>query len=266
MMTGMFSFFGYAVPLHERLELICRSGFEATSLWHGDDEPYVRDSRENEIPALARARNLFIENVHAPFRGINRLWSSNRTERAEIEARIEKSIRYCEKHSIPLVIMHVSNGRTPPEPNEAGLEIMVNLVELAESSGVSLLIENTRSIRHVDWLFERIASPSFGLCYDSSHDFLYSENPCELLRRFGGRLKAVHLSDNDGKLDLHWIPTRGVVDWERLIEAFPRSSYKGLAMLEIFPKIPIEEKVERFLEAAREKALWLKARLASENA
>lgn len=66
---GIFSWFSYPLPLKERLALIKDAGFEATSLWWGDEF-----GDKNRQPETARRLGLDIDYVHAPFDNPNDLW------------------------------------------------------------------------------------------------------------------------------------------------------------------------------------------------
>ena len=65
---GMFSWFGYSLPLEKRLEMIKQAGFDATCLWFGDEEEMVEDGLADRMPGLVRGMALYLDNVHAPFR------------------------------------------------------------------------------------------------------------------------------------------------------------------------------------------------------
>ena len=58
---SIFSWFSYPLPLQKRLELIKNAGFDATSLWWGDE---FED--KNHQPEMARRLGLEIDYVHAP--------------------------------------------------------------------------------------------------------------------------------------------------------------------------------------------------------
>ena len=64
---GMFSWFSYPLPIKDRLQKIKRAGFDAVSLWWGDDN-------KDEQPDIAGKLGLTIDNVHAPFDDPTSLW------------------------------------------------------------------------------------------------------------------------------------------------------------------------------------------------
>jgi sugar phosphate isomerase/epimerase len=130
---------------------------------------------------------------------------------------------------------------------------------------VKLAVENTQRADYVDCVLENITSPYLGLCYDSSHDFLYGDKPGGLLRRWGGRLLATHIGDNDGLEDRHWLPWEGSIDWGEVRKSFPVGTYEGCLNLEVFPKDAGAESAANFLGRARRSVERLKGFLTGED-
>ena len=112
-------------------------------------------------------------------------------------------------------------------------------------------------------MFQALPSKNLGLCFDTSHDFLYADPPLQLLKDWGHRLVTTHFSDTDGRRDYHWLPGEGSIDFNSVGEHFPES-YTGCHMLEVVPKVkggPLDE----FLVRARESARLLPLDLAIER-
>jgi sugar phosphate isomerase/epimerase len=236
--VGIYSYFGYGLSFAERLDLIKGAGFEVTSFGLGKEEELVRQGEQDRMADLARVRGLFVEYVHAPEAACNNLWSEKDGSRREAVEEYLSSIGFCKKHGISTVVVHVtkSKGDGPGAANEWGLLAMREVAEFAEACGVRIAIENTQGTEHVDYVLSRVESASLGLCYDSSHDFLYSAEPCAILGRWGHVLMATHMSDNDAVMDRHWLPWEGVIPWERVRRGLDWTGYRGVLNLEIFPK------------------------------
>ena len=259
---GLFSWYGYRRPMRERMEAIRRAGFDASSVWFGRTEPMVHSGNQDLIPGCVRDAGLVFEYVHGSYTNCNKLWSESADDREIIFCDYSTDIEYCRLHKIPTLVVHISKGLNPKPPRETGLEVLARLVRQAEDSGVRLAVENTRQPGHIDYILENLDSPSLGFCYDSSHDLLFCETegrgrvePGELLRRWGHRLFITHLSDNDGLSDKHWLPGKGIGNWESFAAAFPAESYAGFLTLEILPKryeyLPEEEFLQEALNSLR---------------
>lgn len=253
---GIFSWFGFVLPMPERLRLIRDAGFDTVSVWWEDEigEPVIPKQR---FPQLVRDAGLELENMHVPFNDSNDLWSAHGPARKEIVAQHIAWLEDCARHGIPLMVMHLTEGTDPPAPNGYGIESMRRLAGFAEEAGVKIAVENTRREDNVPFVLAEIQSDCLGFCYDSSHANLHGDGGKRLLSQFGRRLLATHLSDNDGIEDRHWLPGNGVIDWNRLGELLASSAYRGRLTLEVYPKPEEMEKgPEAFLKKAFRPLPW----------
>jgi sugar phosphate isomerase/epimerase len=232
---GIFAWFGYRLHMKQRASLIKDAGFDTISLWWGEEEKANTGSL-HDLPAIIRDNGLKIDNIHVPFEGCNDFWSGSEGIRQNIFERHLAWIDDCARHKIPKIVMHLTQGPNPPMPNETGLSIIKQLVKAAEDKNVILAVENVQRTEHLDFVFSKIDSPHLAFCYDSSHDFLWSRQPCELLRKWAGRLVTTHFSDNDGQEDQHWLPNTGTVDWQKIGRSFPIETYAGPLLLEVLPR------------------------------
>lgn len=253
---GTFSWFGYELPLSERLRLIRKSGFSHTFLWMGNQEPMVESGRAHEMPGMAADAGLAVDHVHAPYDNANAFWSESPAERDAVIDENLKLIEYCGRHSISCIVLHLTKGPTPPPPRSEGLEIFRRLGEEAARSGIRLALENTRVTSRVDFILNELPLESLGLCYDSSHDTLYSSTPGAVLGKWAHRLITTHFSDTEGQADVHWLPMKGIVDWDAVSIAYP-ASYQGPVMIEAVPEDPAQLPAE-FLDDAYRTAVRLR--------
>lgn len=268
MKIGTYSYFGYPLSFEERLDLIKAAGFRVTGIGLGTEEDLVRAGRADLMAELAREREMEVEYVHASEERCNDLWSEEGGRRREALQVYSESIAYCRKHGVGLLVVHVSRskGVQPERPTRGGLEMLGDLAKYAGDSGVKIAIENTQKEEFVDYVLENLQSPFLGLCYDSSHDFLYSREPGRLLGRWGGRLLATHMGDNDGQYDRHWLPGEGRIPWDEVRSCFPVKSYRGCLNLEVFPKDATTESPESFLAKAYKSVEGLNRFLRGEEA
>ena len=205
---GIFAWFSYPLPIAERLKLIQEAGFDAVSLWWGDEN---EDEKERQ-PALARKLGLAIDNIHAPYPNANALWQDGLAGEAYLRL-LCSCIDDCRQHGIPTVVAHISRLSIQPEVTPIGFARIKRLVEHAEKREVNLAIENLNCIPHLDRIFAQLDSERLGFCYDSGHEnFNHPDADC--LARYGHRLFAVHLHDNAGDADAHLLPYDGNIEWE----------------------------------------------------
>jgi len=261
---SIFSWFGFVLPLPTRLKMIKDTGFYATTLWW-EDEFGCPGIRKEDMPGMVRESGLILENIHVPYDNCDDFWSESRLNRDIIVNRHIAWVNDCACYNIPMMVMHISDTRAPSIPNSYGIDSIARILKIAEEFGIVIAIENTGRADYNQFVLSELESQYLGLCYDSSHDWLYSNNKGELLKETGNRLVAVHLSDNDGVKDRHWLPGEGNIDWEKVMSVFPQSSYNGYITLEVYPcPQDFERTPQNFLRKGYQRALWLKELLLSD--
>jgi sugar phosphate isomerase/epimerase len=253
---GIFSYYGFAIPHGKNAELMAKAGFNTTCIWLGDEDPMVHAGQADAIPGLMRQYGLSLDNIHASFWHSNYLWSLSKDEQSIIHKELLDGLFYCGRHQIPNMVMHISGGKTPPPPNQSGLQIIHELVKQAESLGVTIAVENIGHLdsQYLDFVFSNIQSPNLGFCFDSSHDNIADEFRGQALGKWGSRLVTTHFSDNHGVNDDHLLPGKGNIDWNKVMQQFPKN-YKGTIMLEVdSPEANKGFTPESFLKTAYQKA------------
>lgn len=144
--------------------------------------------------------------------------------------------------SIPTAVIHpiVRHGSTCSEAAwlRENVDYLSPLAGLAARKGVTLCIENMTGIPYpgapgeavfgsrpedVAALADRLGA---AVCWDFGHAHLSGLDQSASLAVIGGRLKTVHIHDNDGIHDTHRIPFDGTVDWN--------DAMRGLAATGLF--------------------------------
>ncbi len=258
---GIFSWFGYPLPFADRVRLIKEVGFDSTSLWLDRENERYEDIQPEEMAELAAKFELNVDNVHASYTYCNFLWSESQAEREIITTQYTEGVTFCQKHHIPLLVVHITCGDQPPPVSQTGLDILDELLRYAEESNVSIAIENTRQPAYLNAVFEQSDSPSLRFCYDSSHDFLWGNPPCAVLKKWGHLLATTHFSDNNGIRDDHCLPEYGSIDWNHIQTCFPKETYSGTIHLEVMSNSQDEISPQTFLNRAYQKAEVLRERL-----
>jgi len=245
--------------IDENYRLIKQAGFDATLIWW-DEEDWA-DFRT--LPARAREAGLMVENVHADFGQAGHIWEDTAAGQDVFEYYM-MCVNDCGTFEIPTVVMHTGCGRDPLPPiSEIGLERFARLIDRAEQLGVSIAVENQGAPEKTERaiaILESFDSPHLGMCYDSGHANIISSlgRGVEMLERFGHRLKALHLHDNDGSSDQHRLPGDGNIDWPAVMGKIAGKGYQGATTLELgsaYKQLTPEE----FLERAHACAVKLEA-------
>lgn len=255
--TGIYYWFGYQIESKERFKLIKEAGFDNVSLWWGDEFADY-DVNISLLPAMARVAGLEVENVHAPYQKTNYIWTDS-INAEDIVKRYMNCIIDCSQHSIPTAVIHLTSGDTPPPVSQIGLYRIKSLVEMAERKSVNIALENLRKPEYLEYVFSNIQSNRLGFCYDSGHENCFSHG-ADLLGKYGNKLMALHLHDNDGNDDQHRIPGEGTINWDSIVTNIQSTSYKGAMTLEVtneFSRLYSKLSAQEFLNAAHEKVINL---------
>lgn len=224
---GIFSWFSYQLPIQERLKLIKQTGFNATGLWW-EDEP---DEDKNIQPSMAQRLGLDIDYVHAPFDNPNDLWSDCISGEDYLISLLG-CIDDCRRHSIPTAVMHITRLSSRPPVTQIGLERIKRLIDFAETKQVNIALENMNCIPHLDYIFSNFESNRLGFCFDSGHEYCnHPEANC--LSRYGDKLFAVHLDDNEGAEDTHLLPFDGAINWGKVMLDLSKCKKIRNIMLEV---------------------------------
>lgn len=246
-MVGIFSWYGIPDSFENRIHAIRRAGFEATSIWLGNDEDEWEIDK-NLITKIIRNNGLLIDYAHAPYRNTNHLWDQNK--RHDLEKEIKEYINYCSKHEIGILVLHLTTGTTIKKATRNGIETLRGIVDHAKKRGVKIALENTEQNEILETVLDQIEDASLGLCFDTSHNHLYNKNNSfKLMTKYEERLLCLHLSDNNGLTDDHWLPYEGQIDWQHFVRNFPKR-YKGILHLEVLARYKDEK--EDFLQKAYE--------------
>lgn len=253
-LLGIFSWFGYVIPLPERLQLIKSAGFDATSLWW-EDEIGTPGIRKESMPNLVRDSGLFLENIHIPYHDCDDLWSDCQSVRNAVVNQYRRWLIDCAEHQIPILVMHISDSRLLPPPNRNGIDSIMHLIKTAEDLDITIAVENTGREDYIRFVFSQISSPNLGFCYDSSHNRIYGQNRIDLLESLADRLVCTHLSDNDGQRDCHWLPGEGIIDFNQIGRVLASANYQAIVTLEVTRGEPdLAATPEQFLAKAIQRA------------
>jgi len=122
---------------------------------------------------------------------------------------------------------------------ERNLETLDDLLPTARKCGVGLMIENLpgdfNTVAQLGELLDPV--PELGLHLDIGHSNLMVQynTAGEIIRKYGDRLRHVHLHDNKGgTADLHLPLGTGNVDLTTEIQTLKQSGYDGTITLEVF--------------------------------
>jgi sugar phosphate isomerase/epimerase len=113
------------------------------------------------------------------------------------------------------------------------------LLPLAQAAGVMFVIENIYDTNSAPLLalIRSFNSPLVRMSLDTGHAYIKHQiggpTPDQWAADAGELLGHVHVVDNDGQYDRHWMPGRGNINWFALFEAFGKVPAQPRLLLEL---------------------------------
>lgn len=204
--------------------------------WDGVFFGYENAEALQSAAANARKEGLKIQSVHAPFKGIWRLWEDAGEGGAEeLEAQLA-CIRATAGIGVELVILHAIIGMERSTPTALGVEQFGRLVRAAKEAGVRLALENTEGEVYLAALMQAYGDdPTVGFCIDTGHELCYNRAQ-DMIGKYGKKkVFGTHLNDNMGVTgeaitwldDAHMLPFDGVADWNGIAKRLKRAEFQG---------------------------------------
>jgi len=197
-----------------------------------------------ELGAAARASRVAVHSVHAPFGPELNITAPDPLLRRQAMEAHRTVLRGAAALGAQLVVVHPGRelrGQQPvAEVADLCAEQLRQLAALAAELDLTLAVENMlpahaladfevlRAV--VDWL----DSPRVGLCLDTGHAQL-TGGVDHAIEAFAGRLNHVHLQDNDGQADRHWLPSLGQIPWDGFAAHLAATGYTGPLTIEAYP-------------------------------
>jgi sugar phosphate isomerase/epimerase len=231
-------------------------------------EKYLRDVKE-----ILDGVGLSVSQTHGPWRYPPQ--DATEEDRAERFEKMAKSIRGCALLGCPYMVIHNVMPYGPRDLSrevvwEINTEFMGRLIEVGREHGVVVCMENMPFIhQHLATpkaLLEFVRtfdSPWLRLCLDTGHAAVFKNGttPADAVRLWGTEyLRTMHVHDNDGRRDCHWMPGKGVIDWADFAAALQEIGYKGVLSLETAVPADVTEDRDAAERALANTALTLAGR------
>jgi sugar phosphate isomerase/epimerase len=188
--------------------------------------------------------------IHAPFDGLT-LTSRDQRVQALVRDRLAQALEFAAAlgathmvtHSPFLFFgkpfaVHLPAAARATQIDQAHA-VLDELLPTAHQIGCTIMIETILD-SHPDPLRDLVQSfqsPHVRLSLDTGHAFLTHQRggptPDQWVREAGALLGHVHLQDNDGNSDRHWIPGRGSINWGALFDALAELDHQPRLLLEL---------------------------------
>lgn len=223
----------YAFDLlrENHLRLIAEAGFHGVELWGGTPHfAFDDDAEVARVQSWLRKASLAVHTVHLPFyqhfgqpnfRYLSFADADPEGRRLMAE-RSKRLIDLCGLFGCDCVILHPAGGQLADEWGFDHLRRELDwFVPHCAARGVTIALENIMMPgTHTGELvaFCREYGPTVRLCLDIGHAHVDGGVIDEIIGG-GEHIIALHVHDNDGEDDEHFLPGRGTIDWPAALAA-----------------------------------------------
>ncbi len=218
---------------YANLEEILNCGFEALELetsapWNKQEEiknyPFIKDVAKNVLKS-----GILFNSVHLPF---SLSWwdfaSPIETERKGAVESFKRAVDAYGEFLPNVFVIHPGIKPQTEEEREKRLnQLAKSMSEICEFSPKTVCIENMvndgllNKTSEAKWLLNAV--PKLNMTIDINHSFL--QKPEDYILEIGKKVKNLHISDNDGLKERHWLPKKGVINFNAVLSALEKTGY-----------------------------------------
>ena len=237
-------------PIEKLLPYLKKSGINSLEI-----KPKEGHFCPQDIKDLQRLKKKFVraeitvEAIHMPLNGVD-ISHSQQYERVKSVREVEKTILMAYHLGVGLVVVHpggkVSDFTDRENRLKLSMESLKEIGEFAQSWDIKIALENTLPDRigdkweEISTIIETLSYPSLGICFDSGHHLLnYPETAQGKLGvekipiNWQKYLWHIHIHDNDGKHDFHWLPGDGKFPWVSFMSFLKEIDYRKTLIFEL---------------------------------
>lgn len=177
--------------------------------------------------------------VHLPHREGFDLSDIDEEKRVAALENHTKVLNCCYPLQPEIVVLHPSAGLVPKEEYAARKQALVRSLKeftaYCKNLGITVAVENLTEVSMVqtsDDLLEIVEAvgDNIGICFDVNH--LLAEPHKDFIRKAGKYIITMHVSDNDGIKERHFLPGDGVIDWKELFAELKKINYQSTMIVE----------------------------------
>ena len=141
------------------------------------------------------------------------------------------------------------------------VSVMKRCTQIAREHGVQLLVEPrvgelTSNSEALLRLLEAVDDDNLGVILDTAHQHAQKEMLPLSVEKLGRHIRYVHVADNDGLVNRHFVPGTGTIDWEEVFLALKRQGFDGYYAVDLEQMPDLEQcfiEGKQFLEAYAQK-------------
>lgn len=245
--------------LFRTVDIFANAGFDAVdlSLYHSMKDEECGFYKENYLKYAEQFKS-YVEECGMAVNQAHAYFPTSFNEPEMTQSAFERVVRgmeiaaYCGAKNIIVHpnqhLKYVTYGN-PEKLMEINREFYGKLIPFAEKFGINIAVENMfqwkeaartalghcidstcSSVKEFKEYVDMMHSERVVACVDVGHCGLVGRDPAEMIRVLGSRVKALHIHDNDSRLDNHTVPFApgiGTVKWDEVCKALAEIGYDG---------------------------------------
>ncbi len=236
---GISSLFAENLPLFDYFPYLQTAGISLLEVYCYGYPSSLDEEYWKTFARKLNENNLQVYSFHTPF--VKDVSSVVASSREEAVRDIQKSLVAAKFLGAQFVIVHpgVSCDQDERKAKEqASLKSLKQIYFDCREKGLKMAVENMPlgyvggGLEGLALIMEGLPTP-VGVCLDAGHAFLANTPPEKFVQYFGPRLYTLHLHDNNGMEDQHFLPGEGKIRWPEFIEELKRNGFKGVLMMEV---------------------------------
>ena len=214
---------------------IKREGFQSVEVTLGKVGGYKMNMEqctlqvEDGLKAVQDA-GLKLNSIHMPFQRFIYISSYDEGVRAWAMDEFRRLIEICDNYRPKHYVFHSKVGRKDEPYWELRKPALIrSFRELVAMTRNHVCMENmVGSFPSTSTqMLEILQQVEGGKCCVDINHFL-QEDPADAILALGNRVSTIHVSDNDGVYEQHWLPKQGVNDWMKIIGALEKIGYQSM--------------------------------------
>ncbi len=224
----------------EDLKEVKRLGFKAVEVSMGGFGNYKMSMEKAFEVAADRLQavldeGLTLNSVHLPFHRFVYISSCDEDVRAWASDEFRKLMDICNPFQPKNYVFHSKVGKKEGNVWQQRKPALIkSFRELVAATDANVCMENMVSgypatIEDMVEVLEQVEGAK--CCIDINH-FL-TDKPEDGIVALSKWLTTLHITDNDGVYERHWMPKTGVNDWMKILGALEKIGYKGAFTYEV---------------------------------
>lgn len=225
----------------QQLKEIKRLGFQSVEVSMGQVGGYklTMEMATQVAPEALQAvldEGLIVNSVHMPFHRFVYISSCDEGVRAWASDEYRKLMEACNPFKPRNFVFHSKVGRDEDGLVEARKPALVKTFrEIVACTDSNVCIENMNATSYpntIDRMLEVLQQVENGKCCIDINHSLYNK-PEDMIVALAPWLRTIHVSDNDGTNEKHWMPKTGAIDWMKILGALEKIGYQGAFTYEV---------------------------------